>query len=132
MAEFQLVSSYKPKGDQPKAIAELTDQGVNVTAISCDVTDCAKLAKIIERIRKSMPPITGVLHAAMVIDDHLISNLDAQSLEAVLLPKLMGAWNLHSLTLDLPIEYFLLYSSITIAIGNPGQGNYVAANAALE
>ena len=115
-----------------EAIAELTDQGVNVTAISCDVTDCAKLAEIIERIRKSMPPIKGVLHAAMVIDDRMISNLDASSLEAVLLPKLMGARNLHSLTLDLPIEYFVLYSSITTALGNPGQANYVAANAALE
>jgi phthiocerol/phenolphthiocerol synthesis type-I polyketide synthase C len=115
-----------------EAIAELTDKGVNITAIACDVTDSRKLSAILDQIRNNMPPIKGILHAAMVLDDRLIANLDSQSLEAVLHPKLMGAWNLHSLTLDLPLEYFVLYSSITTAIGNPGQGNYVAANAALE
>jgi acyl transferase domain-containing protein/NADPH:quinone reductase-like Zn-dependent oxidoreductase/short-subunit dehydrogenase/acyl carrier protein len=115
-----------------KAIAELTDQGVNVTAFACDVTDRRKLSELIDRVQKNMPPIKGILHAAMVLDDRLISNLDAERLEAVLLPKLMGAWNLHTLTLDLTLEYFVLYSSITTAIGNPGQANYVAANSALE
>jgi acyl carrier protein len=79
-----------------------------------------------------MPPLTGVLHAAMVIDDRLIANLDAVSMAAVLQPKLVGAWNLHNLTLDIPLEHFVMYSSITTSIGNPGQGNYVAANAGLE
>jgi acyl carrier protein len=50
----------------------------------------------------------------------------------VLHPKLVGAWNLHQATLQIPLEHFVLYSSITTAIGNPGQANYVAANAALE
>jgi NADPH:quinone reductase-like Zn-dependent oxidoreductase/acyl carrier protein/short-subunit dehydrogenase/SAM-dependent methyltransferase len=113
-------------------VAELSNQGVHATAIACDVTDSGKLREILDGLRSTMLPIRGILHAAMVLDDRLISNLDPQSLDSVLQPKLMGAWNLHSLTLDLPLEYFVLYSSITTAIGNPGQGNYVAANAALE
>ncbi len=115
-----------------EAIAELAAQGVNVMAISCDVTDAKALARALNRVRNTMPPLKGVLHAAMVIDDQLISNLDEQSIKAVLHPKLLGAWNLHTLTLGIPLEHFVLYSSITTAIGNPGQANYVAANAALE
>jgi acyl carrier protein len=68
----------------------------------------------------------------MVLDDRLIANLDADSMAAVLRPKLLGAWHLHTLTAGLPLEHFVLYSSITTTIGNPGQGNYVAANAGLE
>jgi acyl transferase domain-containing protein/NADPH:quinone reductase-like Zn-dependent oxidoreductase/acyl carrier protein/short-subunit dehydrogenase/SAM-dependent methyltransferase len=115
-----------------EVIAELADLGVNALAISCDVTDAKALSMVIDHVRKTMPPLKGILHAAMVIDDQLIMNLNGQSIEAVLAPKLMGAWNLHSLTLDIPLEYFVLYSSITTSIGNPGQANYVTANAALE
>ncbi len=114
------------------AIAELVAQGVNVIAISCDVTDAKALAKALNRVQKTMPPLKGVLHAAMVLDDQLIPNLGEQSIEAVLHPKLLGAWNLHTLTMGIPLEHFVLYSSITTAMGNPGQANYVAANAALE
>ncbi len=114
------------------AIDALATQGVNVTAQACDITDAQALASVIGRVRNILPPIKGVLHAAMVIDDRPIAKLDGQSVAAVLRPKLVGAWNLHQATLDIPLEHFVLYSSITTAIGNPGQANYVAANAALE
>ncbi len=115
-----------------EAIEELEAQGVRVEAMACDITDAKELKVVIKHVRDSMPPLTGVLHAAMVIDDRLIANLDADSMVAVLQPKLVGAWNLHKLTLDIPLDYFVMYSSITTSIGNPGQGNYVAANAGLE
>jgi phthiocerol/phenolphthiocerol synthesis type-I polyketide synthase C len=73
-----------------------------------------------------------VLHAAAVFDDALIKNLEPPGIETVIAPKLLGAWNLHQATLSIPLEYFVLYSSIATAIGNPGQANYVAANAGLE
>lgn len=115
-----------------QAIQELTTQGVNAVALSCDISDANALATVIERMRKTMPPLKGILHAAAVFDDRLIANLSTESLDAVLRPKLLGAWNLHALTLDIPLDHFILYSSITTAIGNPGQANYVAANAGLE
>lgn len=115
-----------------QAIEELRSQGVDVRAAACDITDSCALAAVILDIQKSMPPLKGILHAAAVIDDALIANLDAERIDCVLRPKLLGAWNLHALTLDIPVEHFVLYSSVTTLIGNPGQANYVAANAGLE
>lgn len=96
------------------------------------MTEARSLAAALSQAAEKLPPVTGVLHAAMVLDDRLIANLDAGAMGAVLRPKLLGAWNLHALTRDLPIEHFVMYSSITTTIGNPGQANYVAANAGLE
>jgi len=47
-------------------------------------------------------------------------------------PKMKGAWNLHHITLDMPLKYFVMFSSISALIGNKGQGNYVAANCFLD
>jgi len=115
-----------------EAIDDLAAQGVHAQAFACDITDTCAVARMIEHIRKTLPPIEGVLHAAATFDDALLHNLDASRMEAVIAPKLLGAWNLHQATLDIPLKYFVLYSSITTAIGNPGQANYVAANAGLE
>ena len=115
-----------------QAVAEFKALGVNVWAVACDITNPESLGTVIERIRQKMPPLKGVLHAAAVFDDALIGQLDAERMHAVLRPKLLGAWHLHSLTLDIPIEHFVVYSSVTTLIGNPGQANYVAANAGLE
>ena len=82
---------------------------------------------LINRIGVTMPPLKGVVHAAAVFDDRLLANIDTQSLAAVLAPKLSGAWHLHEATQGLPLTHFVLYSSISTALGNPGQGNYVAA-----
>ncbi|MBD3814441.1 MAG: SDR family NAD(P)-dependent oxidoreductase, partial [Betaproteobacteria bacterium] len=115
-----------------EAVEDLTTKGIQVQALACDISDPAAVARMVEHVCKICPPIRGVLHAAAVFDDALVQNLDAARMEAVLAPKLLGAWNLHQATLGIPLEHFVLYSSITTAIGNPGQANYVAANAGLE
>ncbi len=114
------------------AVAELKARGVNVWAVGCDIANPDALGTVITRMRHKMPPLKGVLHAAAVFDDALISQLDAHRMQAVLRPKLLGAWHLHNLTLDIPIDHFVVYSSVTTHIGNPGQANYVSANAGLE
>jgi len=113
-------------------LAELAAGGVNVLAEAVDVADRAAIGSLIRKIGRKMPPLAGVIHAAMVLDDALIANLDAERLEAVLRPKVLGAEHLDRLTQDLPLDYFVMFSSATTAIGNPGQASYVAANGFLE
>ena len=83
-------------------------------------------------VRASMPPLRGVLHAAMVIDDGLISDLDAARIQKVFAPKVQGAMHLDAATRDRPLDFFVVFSSATTVFGNPGQASYVAANRFLE
>lgn len=114
------------------AITRIEALGAQVHVFSCDVTDRAALEAVFAEMERKLPPLRGVLHAAMVLDDGLLSNLNAERFDKVLAPKLRGAWHLHNLTLSKPLDYFIMYSSVTTSIGNPGQANYVAANAYLE
>lgn len=113
-----------------EAVASLCALGAEAMVLACDVTDLASLANVLQHAE--LLPIKGVFHAAMVIDDALMANLDAERMARVLEPKIKGGWNLHVLTRDLPLDHFMLYSSVTTYIGNPGQANYVAGNAWLE
>ena len=79
-----------------------------------------------------MAPLAGVIHAAMILDDAIAANLDEARFLKVLRPKIAGAEVLDRLTRNLPLDYFVLFSSATAAIGNPGQGAYVTANGFLE
>lgn len=114
------------------AIAQLTQRGVTVHVETLDVANGAAVERLVGKIGREMPPLAGVFHSAMVLDDALIGNLDAERFRKVLAPKVTGAENLDRATRHLALDYFVLYSSATTAIGNPGQGNYVAANGFLE
>jgi 1-acyl-sn-glycerol-3-phosphate acyltransferase len=106
--------------------------GVEVTVATADVSDEASLRGALHSIRASMPPIRGVVHAAMVLDDCPVVDLNADRLRTVLAPKMMGAWNLDLLTREDPLDHFILFSSIAAVVGNPLQGNYCAANVFLD
>ncbi len=115
------------------AVAALHASGAEeVRVIACDVANPPMLASVLDEIRRTMPPIGGVVHAAMVVEDGLVSGIERDAVAKVITPKLIGAETLDRLTRSDPIELFLLFSSATTLMGAPGQGSYVAANAALE
>ncbi|WP_053572645.1 type I polyketide synthase [Caballeronia cordobensis] len=125
------------RGVLDEAMREEADQwrdafGAHVHVASCDTTDAAALRALVAQIDARGVPLRGVLHSAMHIDDGLLRNLDDQRFAAVLAPKLAGAWNLHRETIHHDLDYFIVYSSATTALGNPGQSSYVAANTYLE
>jgi phthiocerol/phenolphthiocerol synthesis type-I polyketide synthase C len=106
--------------------------GANIFCEPCDVTNRLALSSALEKIRRTMAPLRGVFHAATVIEDALIVNLDVSKAVAVLAPKITAAALLDELTRKDPLDHFVLYSSATTFFGNPGQAAYVAANTALE
>ncbi len=114
------------------SLAAWQAQGIDVQALACDITDVQQLRGVFQRIAASPYPLRGLVHAATVIDDGLIRNLDAEQLQRVLEPKAKGAQYLHELTRELPLDFFVMFSSATTLFGNPGQANYVAANYWLE
>ena len=128
-----LLGRRGPSADEAQtALARLDRRGIRVIARACDVTDRAALAAVLDELARDMPPLRGIVHAAMVIDDGLAHDMSAEQMRAVMAPKLLGAQHLHELTRGVPLDFFVFYSSATTLFGNPGQGNYVAANAGLE
>lgn len=114
------------------ALADFAAQGIKVMAESCDVTRPDALASVINRAEAELAPLGGVIHAATVIDDGLIRNLDEARMQRVFAPKMEGARHLDALTRTRPLDFFIVYSSATTLFGNPGQASYVAANHWLE
>ena len=78
------------------------------------------------------PPLRGVFHLAMVIDDAPLSALTPERMLSVLEPKAQGAWLLHEATRERALDCFVMFSSVSSIFGNPAQGNYSAANAFLD
>ncbi|SKA25916.1 Acyl transferase domain-containing protein [Enhydrobacter aerosaccus] len=106
-------------------------RGVTVSVESVDVTSKKSLAILFHRCAVT-GPIKGIVLAAMALDDRLMVNHDRVSIATALEPKVDGVMNLEAIAQDLKLDYLLLYSSFTTMFGNPGQYNYVAANAFME
>ncbi|MGW0003079.1 SDR family NAD(P)-dependent oxidoreductase [Nocardia grenadensis] len=118
--------------EQAARVESLRDRGIQVTVEAADVSVRAELAAVLNRIEDRLPPLRGVLHCAMVLDDALLADLDAERVRRVLAAKAFGAQYLDELTAGLPLEAFVLFSSATSMVGNRGQGNYAVANAFLD
>jgi NADPH:quinone reductase-like Zn-dependent oxidoreductase/acyl carrier protein len=121
-----------PDPEDAPALEALRADGVEVIAVPCDVSRAEDVAQVLQGVRTTMPPLRGVVHSAMVLDDVVIEQLDLPRLRAVLAPKVAGAWNLHTLTHEDELDFFLLLSSIASHLALPGQANYTAANAFLD
>lgn len=113
-------------------LAGAVANGLNLLTAAVDVSDVEALAGLLSNIQTTMPPLRGVIHAAMKMDDGLLSQLTPARLWSVIGPKAGGAWNLHVQTKGLPLDFFVMTSSVSAMVGNPGQGNYAAANAFLD
>jgi phthiocerol/phenolphthiocerol synthesis type-I polyketide synthase C len=118
--------------DAAIALDRLRKDSIDVHEFSADITDPDQLAKVLSQVRRGMPPLRGVIHAAAVIQDVGIVNATRDNFHDVLRPKMAGAWNLHRQTVDERLDFFIMYSSATTLFGNEGQANYAAANLYLE
>ncbi|MDF9815652.1 type I polyketide synthase [Streptomyces sp. SPB162] len=108
-------------------VAELEAAGASVSVAACDVSDRAALAQLLAE-----ETITGIVHAAGVVDDGMITSLTADRVAAVLAPKADAARHLHELTADADLDAFVLFSSAAGTFDGSGQGGYAAANAYLD
>src|SRR6202035_4522614 len=117
-----LVGRRGASGDGARgAVAELRATGVTVHEEALDAADASSLAGLFARLSREAPPVRGLFHAAMVLDDALIRNLSPDRIEPVLRAKITSATLLDRLTRTMPLDWFVLFSSATTIMGNPGQ-----------
>lgn len=130
-----LVLSSRSGASTPEAAAfveSLQKDGVKITVVKADIGSPKDVKKLMTKLRSAKTPLKGVFHLAMVIDDAPLSALTSERLRTVMNPKAGGAWLLHEHTKDLPLDCFVMFSSVSSIFGNPAQGNYAAANAFLD
>ncbi|MBV9449024.1 MAG: SDR family NAD(P)-dependent oxidoreductase, partial [Streptosporangiaceae bacterium] len=121
-----LVSRRGP--DAPGA-AELAGRlAAQVTIVAADVGDPAAVRDLVAGIDPAHP-LTGVIHAAGIVDDGLVTTLTPEQMAEVWRVKAGGAANLDAVTAGLRLSFFTVFSSMAATSGSPGQANYAAANA---
>nr|AIT55263.1 GulF [Pyxidicoccus fallax] len=127
-----LVGRSPPSAQARSTLRELEQRGVRVQVFAADVARREDLLGVVKALQAGDAPLRGVIHCAGVLQDGALLGMDRERFRSVLGSKLSGAWNLHALTRDLPLDHFVLFSSVSSMLGSPGQGNYAAANAFMD
>lgn len=127
-----LVGRNGVSGKAQEAIASMEQAGAKVTIAQADVSRHEDMVRLFAQIKASTVPLRGIIHAAGVLDDGILLQQNWERFSKVMAPKVEGAWNLHILSQDLPLDFFVCFSSAASLLGSPGQGNYAAANAFLD
>jgi phthiocerol/phenolphthiocerol synthesis type-I polyketide synthase D len=116
-------------------IRALESSGAEVVYAPVDVANKTEMTSFMNRLSEQGPSIRGVIHAASVWrDEHgmtlirPLAKLDITSLQEVFRPKLIGSWLLHKAFENMPLDFFVCFSSAASLTGSAGQGNYAAAS----
>ncbi|MBX9792102.1 MAG: SDR family NAD(P)-dependent oxidoreductase [Pirellulales bacterium] len=119
-------------GESASAVARLRAQGATVWTPGVDVCDRESVEQLLAQAREQLGPVRGVVHAAGVLVDRLLPNVDPDDLQCVLAPKLLGAANLLGATAADSLGFFVAVSSLAALVGNAGQIAYSAASSYLD
>ncbi len=126
-----LLVGRRGRGAVGEVEAGLVGLGGSVSVVACDVGDRGALAGVLGLVPDGFP-LVGVVHAAGVLDDGVVTSLSSGRVDGVLRPKVDGGWFLHELTEGLGLSMFVLFSSVAGVLGGAGQGGYAAANCFLD
>ena len=127
-----LNSRSAPSADARKAIAAMRAHGTEVEVVTGDIA-CAETAeRLVDSATGTGLRVRGVLHAAAVVEDAILTNITDALIDRDWAPKVRGAWHLHQATVTQPLDWFCSFSSAAALLGSPGQGAYAAANSWLD
>lgn len=122
-----------PSAPQAMYLQQLAERhGAQIRSLAVDVADPTAVDAAVAAVAAQMPPLGSVFHCAGVLDDAAFHDSRWDSVHAVLLPKFVGAWNLHRATENLPLDHFVLFSSLAALLGNAGQAGYALANSLMD
>ncbi|MGA8478696.1 MAG: acyltransferase domain-containing protein [Chthoniobacterales bacterium] len=118
--------------EQVAAIQKLERQGATVHVEKVDVADRGQMEALFERVRLSSVPLRGIIHAAADIKFCPLREMSGDALHAAMRAKVEGSWLLHELSCNLPLDFFVLFSSATALFGASRIGHYAASNQFLD
>ena len=125
-----ILTGRSPFNEEKQAqIKELEAIGARIRYRQADVVDKKAVESLIQSIREEFGRLHGIIHGAGIIKDNFIIKKTTNEFLEVLEPKVAGLMNLDLASKDLELEFFIIFSSISGSLGNPGQADYAAANA---
>ncbi|MFM9035013.1 MAG: sulfolipid-1 biosynthesis phthioceranic/hydroxyphthioceranic acid synthase [Mycobacterium sp.] len=127
-----LNSRSEPKPAACEEIARMRAAGTEVEVVTGDIADAETVDRLVAEATATGLPVRGVLHAAAVVEDAMLSNITDDLVQRDWAPKVYGAWHLHHATTTQPLDWFCSFSSAAALLGSPGQGAYAAANSWLD
>jgi acyl transferase domain-containing protein/acyl-CoA synthetase (AMP-forming)/AMP-acid ligase II/aryl carrier-like protein len=113
-------------------VTRLREFGARVWTPLIDVCERAEIERLVDQVSDELGPVRGVVHAAGVLADRLLPNVEPKDLEQVLAPKLNGVANLLAAISGDPLDFFVVLSSLAGHVGNGGQIAYAAASSCLD
>ncbi|AVV47980.1 hypothetical protein C6376_40130 [Streptomyces sp. P3] len=119
-----------PQAEQ--ALRELADLGTSVSVVQGDIADLDVAPRLVAAAEADGHVLRGVAHAAGVLHDRIVTDLQPRDIAEVFRPKVIGALRLEAATDDHDLDWWLSYSSAAALFGSPGQAAYAAANAWLD
>lgn len=114
------------------AIRQIESNGSEVLLYSADVSDMNALKSVIDELRNRYGRIRGIIHTAGVAGDGFILRKDKKIFNEVIAPKIYGTWVIDKLTENDNLDFYILFSSVSSIIPEPGQGDYTAANCYMD
>jgi NADPH:quinone reductase-like Zn-dependent oxidoreductase/acyl carrier protein len=126
-----LVGRSAPSATALERITALRSRGTDIAIVPADISRSPDVAALLAALPSGYP-LRGIIHAAGVIDDGMVMQQSWERFSRVLAPKLCGAWLLHQATAALPLDFFVMFSSVASVLGSPGQSGYSAANAFMD
>ncbi len=121
------------KSASKKAVLEsLQAGGATVEYRQLDLDDPNKVKNLIAAIQKKYKQLNGIIHSAGMTSDGFILKKTAADVGRVLAPKVLGTFHLDQATQDVDLDFLVLFSSLTSAVGNLGQADYAAANGFMD
>ncbi|WP_155983783.1 SDR family NAD(P)-dependent oxidoreductase, partial [Paenibacillus sp. 1-18] len=118
--------------DKQSKLKELEAAGARVEYRRVDVVRKEEVVALIQGIREAYGALHGIIHGAGIIRDNFILRKTKEELQAVMAPKVSGLVNLDEASQDLPLDFFIFFSSMAGAVGNVGQADYAMANAFMD
>ncbi|KAI0386667.1 ketoacyl-synt-domain-containing protein [Hypomontagnella monticulosa] len=129
-----LLSRSGGKSHEVQQLIEDTWERANIVVKECDIAVEENAFRVVRECTETLPPICGVVHAAMMLHDGLIEGLTHDSYVSAIRAKVKGTWNIHSVlkSINARLDYFVLMSSAAGIVGSRGQAAYAAANTFLD
>jgi acyl transferase domain-containing protein/acyl carrier protein/SAM-dependent methyltransferase len=118
--------------EKEAALAEMAQSGTRIEYRQVDVTEPQAVSVLLRGILEEFGRLDGIIHSAGILKDNFIIKKTKEELAAVLAPKVAGVVNLDQASRNIPLDWFILFSSLAGAAGNAGQADYAAANAFLD